>query len=136
MDVYLVYASESGYEGTDELISVFSSKDKATSFIKNKGKRNYFWTEVEVDSQPLSAKGGRPLATTIMDFLTLLKQKQAEESLSNTEFASKLGISRQLWEATLLGKRAIGQSLINGALRAYPELKETIFAHIEERARK
>jgi len=70
-----------------------------------------------------------------MDFLQLLKQKQAEESLSNTEFATKLGISRQLWEATLLGKRAIGQSLINGAWRAYPELKETIVAHIEERAK-
>jgi len=54
--------------------------------------------------------------------LQKLIEKQKLEGLSDGKFALKLGISRQLWQATRTGKMRIGERLITGVLKAFPEL--------------
>lgn len=52
---------------------------------------------------------------------------QAQEGMSDRQFAGKLGISTQLWQATRTGKRPIGLTLIKAVIRAYPSLRFDVF---------
>lgn len=59
------------------------------------------------------------VATSLLD---KLKEKQAQERLSDHKFADKLSVSYQLWQMTRTGSREIGLAILRGILRAYPEL--------------
>jgi len=58
-----------------------------------------------------------------------LKEIQSRDGLSNRKFAKeKLGVSPELWRLTLNGQRRIGRAIQEGVLKAYPELKDDVFA--------
>jgi len=58
--------------------------------------------------------------------LEKLKELQAKEGLSDYKFADKLRVSHQLWQMTRTGRREIGLAVLQGALRAYPELNRDV----------
>jgi len=55
-----------------------------------------------------------------------LKEKQTKERLSDYGFADKLSVSHQLWQMTRTGKREIGLAVLQGTIRAYPELDRDV----------
>ena len=57
-------------------------------------------------------------------FLELLIEKQRSLKESDLEFATRLGVSRQLWNFTRRSQQPIGWLVINGALKNFPELKD------------
>lgn len=65
--------------------------------------------------------------STMLDKLIKL---QNQEGMSNRQFAEKLGISTQLWQATRTGKRPIGLMLIKAIMRAYPKLRFDVFVFL------
>ncbi len=54
--------------------------------------------------------------------LAKLKNKQVALGLSDREMALRLGISRELWNKTRLGKNRIKARALHGIVRAFPEL--------------
>lgn len=61
-----------------------------------------------------------------MELTEKLKELQIKEGLSNRKFASRLGISHQLWQMTRTGKRGIGLTLLKGIVRAYSEFNRDV----------
>lgn len=55
-----------------------------------------------------------------------LKEIQTREGLSDYKFADKLGVSHQLWQMTRTGKREIGLAVLQGIMRACPELDRDV----------
>lgn len=55
-----------------------------------------------------------------------LREIQTREGLSDYKFADKLGVSHQLWQMTRTDKREIGLTILQGTLRAYPELSREV----------
>lgn len=51
-----------------------------------------------------------------------LKAKQEELKISDCAFATKLGISRQMWAFIKSGKRKPGQKVLNAVMSTFPEL--------------
>lgn len=62
--------------------------------------------------------------TATEDLIAKLEKRQAKEGLSNREFADKLGVSSELLRLTRKGERNLGQALIRGIIRVYPEYKK------------
>lgn len=56
-----------------------------------------------------------------------LKEIQTKEGLSDYKFAEKLGVSHQLWQMTRTSKRELGLAVLQGIIRAYPELYRDVF---------
>lgn len=58
--------------------------------------------------------------------LDKLTQKQKELGESDKTFAKHLGVHRTTWMHTRNKKIRLGESIIQGALRRFPELKEDV----------
>ena len=61
--------------------------------------------------------------------LEKLRLKQGE--LSDYKFADKLGVSHQLWQMTRTGKREVGLTVLQGTIRAYPELSRDVLFFLQ-----
>jgi len=68
------------------------------------------------------------VATSLLE---KLKEIQTREGLSDYKFSDKLGISHQLWQMTRTGKREIGLAVLQGTLRAYPELARDVLFFLQ-----
>lgn len=51
-----------------------------------------------------------------------LIERQNEEKITDLEFATKLGVSRSMWQAIRTRRRKMGINTVFSALKAYPEL--------------
>lgn len=60
-----------------------------------------------------------------------LIEKQRAEHLSNTQFAQKLGVSRALWDLVRRGRRGLGEKMLKGIVRAYPDLIPQVILHLQ-----
>jgi len=60
-----------------------------------------------------------------------LKEIQTRKGLSDYKFADKLGVSHQLWQMTRTGKREIGQAVLQGTMKAYPELDRDVLLFLQ-----
>ena len=58
-----------------------------------------------------------------------LRLKQRE--LSDYKFADILGISHQLWQMTRTGKRELGLTVLQGVVKAYPELDRDVLFFLQ-----
>lgn len=54
--------------------------------------------------------------------LQKLTDKQKKLEMTDAVFAAKLGVSRQLWQFTRTERMPIGQKVIAGTCRAFPEM--------------
>jgi len=70
-----------------------------------------------------------------MNVIEQVEQRQIKEGLSDTRFAQKLGISRQMWEAILTGERQAGYKVWNGIIENYPDLTGLVLDLVEDRIR-
>jgi hypothetical protein len=65
-----------------------------------------------------------------MTLVETLDSIRLEKGLNDTQFAKVLGVHKDLWSKTKLGKVAVGWSVCTGALREYgedyPELKRLV----------
>jgi len=63
----------------------------------------------------------------------VLKNRQQELQASNAEFACRLGISRPLWIAVRVGRRAVGMGLLSGVVNAFPDLDDEVLVFLRQR---
>jgi len=63
--------------------------------------------------------------------VTILEARQRELGLTDAAFADRLGVSRQLWAMTRAGQRAVGLLLLQGVVRAFPDLHNQVLAHLQ-----
>ena len=65
-----------------------------------------------------------------MQLVSILEKIRLERGLNDTEFARLLGVHKDMWSKTKLGKADVGWSICTGALRElrpdYPELEHAI----------
>lgn len=61
-----------------------------------------------------------------------LKERQHQEGLTDSAFANKLRISRQLWGMIKKNGNPIGSKLITGIIREYPELTVDVLVYFQE----
>ena len=59
-----------------------------------------------------------------MEFLGHLREIQQLEALTDQEIADRIGCSRQLYNMTRTGKISVGYKILEGAVRAFPELEK------------
>lgn len=57
-----------------------------------------------------------------MMLLEKLIERQRRFGLTDGDFAAELGISRQLWQFTRTGRVRIGQKILAGTCRRFPDL--------------
>lgn len=61
-----------------------------------------------------------------------LIDKQQKEGLTDSAFARKMRISRQLWGLIKKNGNPIGSKLITGIIREYPELTVDVLVYFQE----
>ena len=61
-----------------------------------------------------------------MDVIREVRDRQIEEGLSDVKFTKKLGVSRQMWEAVVKGKRQPGYKVFSALVATYPDLTDPI----------
>ena len=66
--------------------------------------------------------------------LVQLVERQKAMGLTDEEFASLLGVSRQLWQMTRTEKQPIGESIVLGVTRQFPDLREAVHIFLQEKA--
>jgi len=64
-------------------------------------------------------------------FLEKLIQKQKELDKTDVQFATLLDVSRELWNQTKNGRLKVGESLMRGALRVFPELGNDLLIFLQ-----
>lgn len=69
------------------------------------------------------------VAPTLLDKLV---QKQQLAKLSDSQFASQLGILRQLWQLTRTGQRQINFTLLKAIVRTFPEMGEDVIRFLRD----
>jgi hypothetical protein len=74
-------------------------------------------------NQPIST---RTLGGGSAGLIQKLEHRRDKEGLSNRQFALKLGVSRELWRLTRIGKRGIGITLARGIRQNYPDLERDL----------
>ncbi len=55
-------------------------------------------------------------------FVKALLERQADEGMSGNAFARRLGVEPATWSLVARGKRRAARTVIDGALRLYPDL--------------
>lgn len=68
--------------------------------------------------------------------LTLVREKQKEKRLNNSQFAQLIGISPAMWGAIVRGKRLIGDKTLNRIIVSFPELSPEILQYIRRKNHK
>lgn len=61
-----------------------------------------------------------------------LQKRQHREGLRGSEMAERLGVSSAYWSRLLVGQRGIGLALIQGIVRAYPDLAPEALLFLRE----
>jgi len=61
-----------------------------------------------------------------------LSQRQEQLALTDLEFSKRLGISRALWSMTRKGEKRVGQKLITGIMKAFPDLIPDVLKYLQE----
>lgn len=56
------------------------------------------------------------------ELIQMLRERQTTLGLSDAAMAFRLGVSRELWNQTRLGKKKIKAKLLHGIVRGFPEL--------------
>lgn len=64
--------------------------------------------------------------------LSILKERQNHQKLSDGKFAKQLGITRTLWQATKTGDRNIGLTLLKAIAQTYPDMDEDILNFLKD----
>lgn len=68
-----------------------------------------------------------------MDLVEKLKIEQTRRGATDAEFAELLGITRQMWIMIKQRQANPGLAVLQGVLRAYPEMKKEVLAYIRDR---
>jgi hypothetical protein len=68
--------------------------------------------------------------TVAINLLDVLINLQKDMKLSNTAFAKKLGINRQLWQMTKSGTRPIHLTVLKAIIRNFPHLIPNVIVHM------
>lgn len=68
-----------------------------------------------------------------MDLIQEVRKRQLGEGLSDSRFALKLGISRQMWESILKGKRHPGYKVLSAIATTYPDLTDDVLDVVDKR---
>lgn len=68
--------------------------------------------------------------TVANNLLSALINLQDDLKLSNTAFAAKLGINRQLWQMTKSGIRPIHLTILKDVIRNFPQLIPEVIVHM------
>lgn len=71
--------------------------------------------------------------TVARNLLSVLINLQHDLKLSNTAFAAKLGINRQLWQMTKSGIRPIHLTILKAIVRNFPQLIPDVIVHMSIR---
>ncbi|BAS31200.1 hypothetical protein DEHALATV1_0097 [Dehalococcoides mccartyi] len=71
--------------------------------------------------------------TVARNLLSVLINLQYDLKLSNTAFAAKLGINRQLWQMTKSGIRPIHLTILKAVVRNFPQLIPDVIVHMSIR---
>lgn len=66
--------------------------------------------------------------TTRHDLIETLRNRQRAIGASDGEFARRLGISRQMWQAIRTGEREPGRPTLQRITTAYPDLLPDVVA--------
>ena len=77
-----------------------------------------------VDLEPLGRDALSLGVSGHMEFQEHLREVQQLEALTDREMADRIGCSRQLYNMTRTGKAPIGYKILEGAVRAFPELEK------------
>lgn len=64
-----------------------------------------------------------------MEIVNRLIAIQQSLGMSEREFAKKLGISHGLWNQTKNGKARVNDTLLRGAMQAFPDLEEDVIKY-------
>ena len=56
------------------------------------------------------------------ELITILRARRDAAGISDTELASRLGISQPLWSRVQSGKRRVTRRVLEGAMAAFPDL--------------
>ncbi len=64
--------------------------------------------------------------------INALKQTQAEQKMTDTAFAKRLGITRPMWHYIQSGKRKPGLKVFTAVIREFPELQLLVFQLMSE----
>lgn len=59
-----------------------------------------------------------------------LLAKQSELDLTDREFATKLGVSRSMWQQIRSGHKRVGPRIAKAALRVFPEMANEIVSFL------
>ncbi len=60
-----------------------------------------------------------------------LRVQQTMLGMSDRQFAELLGVSRPLWVQTRDGQLPVGLSLLSGAIRAFPGMRDDVLIAVE-----
>jgi hypothetical protein len=63
--------------------------------------------------------------------LERLIERQRKDELTDEEFAAVLGVSRQMWQKTRTEEQRIGEAILRGVTRAYPELQPLVLLFLQ-----